>query len=166
MSVPGRCPGLTLKDLATAAGMSQACPSRVENHKVSLTTQPRAFSEALDVPMAIVLDQDSRNVPITHTPNAQGERRRLRGRNGLLIQMLPAATNSKLMESLIIDWRTASQPTPLKAPSARATTCPSRSAPPPDRDWRVSTVSLPSIHLHSQLKITVDRPSGRRGWVG
>jgi transcriptional regulator with XRE-family HTH domain len=109
---------LTLKDLATAAGMSQAYLSRVENHKVSLTIAGlEHLAEALDVPMAIFFDEDSRQVPITHTPNGQGERRRFRGPNGFLFEMLAAAKKGKLMEPLIIDVRTASQPMPLKAHS-------------------------------------------------
>jgi transcriptional regulator with XRE-family HTH domain len=109
---------LTLKDLATAAGMSQAYLSRVENHKVSLTIAGlEQLAEALDVPMAIFFDEDSRNVPITHTPNGQGERRRFRGPTGFVFEMLAAAKKGKLMEPLIVDLRTAVQPTPLKAHS-------------------------------------------------
>jgi transcriptional regulator with XRE-family HTH domain len=109
---------LTLKDLATAAGMSQAYLSRVENHKVSLTIAGlEQLAEALDVPMAIFFDADSRNVPITHTPNGNGERRRFRGPTGFVFEMLAAAKKGKLMEPLIVDVQTAVQPTPLKAHS-------------------------------------------------
>ena len=109
---------LTLKDLATAAGMSQAYLSRVENHKVSLTIAGlEQLAEALDVPMAIFFDEDSRQVPITHTPDGHGERRRFRGPSGFVFEMLAAAKKGKLMEPLIVDVRTASQPMPLKAHS-------------------------------------------------
>jgi transcriptional regulator with XRE-family HTH domain len=109
---------LTLNDLATAAGMSQAYLSRVENHKVSLTISGlEQLAQALDVPMAVFFEEDSRNVPITHTPNGQGELRRFRGPTGFVFEMLAAAKKGKLMEPLIIDVRTALQPTPLKAHS-------------------------------------------------
>jgi mannose-6-phosphate isomerase-like protein (cupin superfamily) len=98
--------------------MSQAYLSRVENHKVSLTIAGlEQLAEALDVPLAIFFDDDSRNVPITHTLNAQGERRRFRGPTGFLFEMLAAAKKGKLMEPLIVDLRTAVHPMPLKAHS-------------------------------------------------
>jgi transcriptional regulator with XRE-family HTH domain len=109
---------LTLKEVATSAGMSPAYLSRVENHKVSLTIAGlEQLAEALDVPMAIFFDEDSRNVPITHTPAGQGECRRFRGPSGFVFEMLAAAKKGKLMEPLIVDLGTASQPMPLKAHS-------------------------------------------------
>jgi transcriptional regulator with XRE-family HTH domain len=109
---------LTLKQLATAAGMSQAYLSRVENHKVSLTISGlEQLAEALDVPMAIFFDEDSRNVPIAHTPAGQGKRKRFRGPEGAIFEMLAAAKKGKLMEPLITDLRTALEPMPLKAHS-------------------------------------------------
>lgn len=109
---------LTLEQLATSAGMSQAYLSRVENHKVSLTIAGlEQLAAALDVPMAVFFEEDGRNLPIAHCLAGQGERRRFRGPDGFLFEMLAAAKKGKLMEPLIIEPQTARQPMPLQAHS-------------------------------------------------
>ncbi len=109
---------LTLEQLAMSAGMSQAYLSRVENHKVSLTIAGlEQLAAALNVPMAVFFDDDGRNVPILHCLAGQGERRRFRGPDSFVFEMLAAAKKGKLMEPLIIDPQTARQPMPLQAHS-------------------------------------------------
>jgi transcriptional regulator with XRE-family HTH domain len=109
---------LTLEQLATAAGISQAYLSRVENHKASLTIAGlEQLAAALDVPMAVFFDEDSRNIPIAHCLAGQGEHRRFRGPEGFLFEMLAAVKKGKLMEPLIVDLQSANQPMPLKVHS-------------------------------------------------
>ena len=99
--------------------MSQAYLSRVENHKVSLTIAGlEQLAEALDVPISIFFDnEDERAIPITYTPAGQGKCRRFRGPKGSVFEMLAAVKKGKLMEPLITDLRTASEPMALKSHS-------------------------------------------------
>jgi len=109
---------LTLTELAIAAGMSQAYLSRVENHKVSLTIAGlEQLAVALGVPMTVFFEADSRTLPITVCRASDGSKKRFRGPDGFLFEMLASAKIGKLMEPLVVDLSTARKPMPLKAHS-------------------------------------------------
>jgi transcriptional regulator with XRE-family HTH domain len=109
---------LTLCEVASVAGMSQAYLSRVENHKVSLTIAGlEQLAAALHVPISVFFEQDSRTLPISICRREKGKRRRFRGREGLVFEMLASEKAGKLMEPLIVDLHSAKQPMPLKSHS-------------------------------------------------
>jgi len=107
---------LTLAELATSAGISQAYLSRVENHKASLTIVGlEQLAAALGVAIGVFFEEDNRSLPIVVCHNDEGQRRYFYGPSGLELQMLAVAKMGKLMEPLIVDLTTAKNPMPLKA---------------------------------------------------
>jgi transcriptional regulator with XRE-family HTH domain len=106
----------TLEQLASAAGMSQAYLSRVENHKASITIAGlERLASALGVPMSVFFEQDDRTLPISICRAGSGPKKRLRSRQELLFEMLAAEKAGKLMEPLIVNLSAKSNP--LKAHS-------------------------------------------------
>src|SRR5688572_27347508 len=96
--------GLTLRELASQAGMSPAFLSRIENHKVSLTIAGlEQLAAALGVPIATFFEEDRRTLPIALCRAGHGPTGRLRGRNGFLFEMLASDKKGKLMEPLLVD---------------------------------------------------------------
>jgi len=109
---------LTLSQLASAAGMSQAYLSRVENHKVSLTIAGlEQLAAALRVPISVFFEEDNRTLPISICWSGKGPKRRFRGREGLVFEMLASEKAGKLMEPLIVNLRAAKRPMALKSHS-------------------------------------------------
>ena len=110
--------GLTLKQLAQAAEISQAFLSRIENHKVSLTIAGlERLARALGVSMSAFFEEDDRTLPIAVCRAGRGEHGRLRGARGYAYETLAAAKSGKLMEPLIVDIASARQPVSLKTHS-------------------------------------------------
>ena len=108
--------GLTLKHLATRAGMSQAFLSRVENHKVSLPIAGlERLAKALGVPMVTFFEEDQRALPITVCRAGRGNKGRLRGKRGFVYEMLAAEKSGKLMEPLLVDIASAPEPMPFRS---------------------------------------------------
>ena len=96
--------GLTLRQLASAAGISQAFLSRVENHKVSLTIAGlEQLAGVLGVPLATFFEEDKRTLPIALCRAGKGSKGRLRGPKGFPYEMLASAKRGKLMEPLLLD---------------------------------------------------------------
>lgn len=107
---------LTLAELASVAGISQAYLSRVENHKVSLTIAGlEQLAAALSVPMSVFFEEDGRTLPITICRAGEGLQKRFRGQEGFVFEMLAAAKTGKLLEPLVVDLGTAKKPMPLKS---------------------------------------------------
>ena len=108
--------GLTLTQLAQAAGMSQAFLSRVENHKVSLTIAGlERLACALDTPMSAFFDEAESTAPIVFCGAGQGIKGRLRGPQGFLYEVLAAGKKGKLMEPVVVDVASSKTPMPLKS---------------------------------------------------
>ena len=108
--------GLTLKELASSAGMSQAYLSRVENHKASLPISGlERLARALGVSMGVFFEEDHRALPITVCRAGQGSKGRLRGPRGLVYEMLASKKGGKLMEPLLIEITSAPRSMPLAA---------------------------------------------------
>ena len=96
--------GLTLRELASQAGVSPAFLSRVENHKVSLTIAGlEQLAAALGVAIATFFEEDRRTLPIALCRAGQGPTGRLRGRKGFLYELLASDKKGKLMEPLLVD---------------------------------------------------------------
>jgi transcriptional regulator with XRE-family HTH domain len=109
--------GMTLADLAERSGISSPFLSRVENHKASLTIAGlERVAAALGVPMSVFFEADELSQPIVICRSGTGRRTRLRGPNGLLLEMLAADKRGKLMEPLLVDLETASDVTTKSHP--------------------------------------------------
>ncbi len=107
---------LTLKELASAAGMSQAYLSRVENHKAALPISGlERLARALGVSLGVFFDEDHRALPITVCRANQGSKGRLRGPRGLVYEMLASKKGGKLMEPLLIDIASTPRILPLRS---------------------------------------------------
>jgi len=107
---------LTLDQLATAASMSQAFLSRVENHKASLPIAGlERLAKALNVPIAVFFQQDDEQMPISVCRANEGRKGRLRGPRGFIFELLAGEKKGKLMEPIIADIAAATRPVPLKA---------------------------------------------------
>jgi transcriptional regulator with XRE-family HTH domain len=108
----------TLEQLASAAGMSQAYLSRVENHKASITIAGlERLASALGVPLSALFDQDDRTLPISICRAGSGPKKRFRSREGLLFEMLAAEKAGKLMEPLVVNLSARKSATPPKSHS-------------------------------------------------
>jgi len=106
--------GLTLRQLAGQADLSQAYLSRVENHKAALPIASLSrVARALKAPMSAFFEDDRRAKPITVCRAGKGARGRLRGRGGLGYEMLAAEKTGKLIEPLLVDILSARKPTEL-----------------------------------------------------
>ena len=107
---------LTLKELASTAGISQAYLSRVENHKAALPISGlERLARALGVSMGVFFEEDDRALPITVCRAGKGSKGRLRGARGLVYEMLASQKAGKLMEPLLIDIASAARELSLRS---------------------------------------------------
>jgi len=108
--------GLTLRDLAARAQISEATLSRAENHRISISIgMLERLAAALNVPIATFFEEDERTVPIAVCRAGRGTKGRLRGIRGFRYEMLAATRKSKLMEPLIVDIASPPKPMELKS---------------------------------------------------
>lgn len=106
--------GLTLRQLAEQAEISEAYLSRVENHKAALPIASLSrLAQALSAPMSAFFEDDQRVRPITVCRAGKGVRGRLRGRHGLAYEMLAGEKTGKLIEPLLVDLDSARKPKEL-----------------------------------------------------
>jgi transcriptional regulator with XRE-family HTH domain len=102
--------GITLRELASAAGMSGAYLSRVENHQTAVTIDGlESLARALGVPMSVFFAEDQRHTLITVCRANEGPAGRLRGPRGFPYRLLAASKKGKLMEPLVINITPRSQ---------------------------------------------------------
>ena len=107
--------GLTLKQLADAAGLSPAFLSRIENHKMSVPIASlERLAGALDVPIRAFFEGESVRPPIVLCRAGTGRRARLRAR-GFAYESVAADKQGKLMEPIIVSV-TPQRPAPAPQP--------------------------------------------------
>jgi transcriptional regulator with XRE-family HTH domain len=95
--------GVTLRALASSAGMSGAYLSRVENHQTAVTIDGlEALARALGVPMGVFFADDERQTLITVCRAGEGPTGRIRGPRGFPYRLLAASKKGKLMEPLVV----------------------------------------------------------------
>jgi transcriptional regulator with XRE-family HTH domain len=108
--------GLTLKALATAAGLSPAYLSRVENNSASLTLQNLArVAAALQVPTAAFFEEKEATRPLVVSRRNAGRRQPVSGLPGVLMELPAAEKRGKLMEPLIVEIKPRAAKPKLRA---------------------------------------------------
>ena len=108
--------GLTLSQLATAAGYSMAFLSRGGNHKVSIPIATlEKLAGALAVSISAFFEDESDRVLVSLCRNGKGRKAYLRGPRGFAYEILVGVKKGKLMELIILDV-TSVPKTPLPRP--------------------------------------------------
>ncbi len=108
--------GLTLARLASAASMSHGFLSRIENHKASIPIAGlERIAHALDIPIAVLFEEEKMRVPICVCRAGSGRQDRLRGPKGFIYELLAGEKRGKLMEPVVVDVASAKRPAPLKS---------------------------------------------------
>src|ERR1051326_640514 len=108
--------GMTLAELAPAAGMSQAYLSRVENHKVSLPIAAlERLARVLAVPISVFFEVEEQHTLISICRAGRGREGRLRGPRGFIYQTMAGEKRGKLMEPILVDIASAGRRMALKS---------------------------------------------------
>jgi len=106
--------GLTLSELATSAGLSQAFLSRIENHKLSIPISGlEKLAQVLNVPIRTFFEEAQEIAPIVLCRKGKGVRKHFREPQSLIFELLAVSKPGKLMEPMLLDIPHATEPLKL-----------------------------------------------------
>jgi transcriptional regulator with XRE-family HTH domain len=110
--------GLTLSQLASAAGCSAAFLSRLENHRISVPIASlERLALALGVSISVFFENTAETLPLVLCRRGTGARSLLRGSRGFPFESLAGRKMGKLMEPIIVEV-TPKKPAPKPRPHA------------------------------------------------
>jgi len=108
--------GLTLRELATRTGLSDAYLNRVERQKTPINiANLERVALAFGVPLASFFETNTAQEPLVVTRAGAGKRVRFRGRKGFRAEMLAELKKGKLMEPILVDLASAKPTVPLQS---------------------------------------------------
>lgn len=111
---------MTLKELASSIGLSEAYLSRLENHKAPISIDNLAkIAATLGVPMEQFFGSSIPESPLVITRSGKGKPANFRGPKGFIATLLAHGKRRKIMEPLILDVHTATEDIPLKRHSGQ-----------------------------------------------
>ena len=103
--------GLTLRELGSKAGLSDAYLSRLENHKTAVTILSLSrLAKALGTSISVFFEDDSIDRQLVLCRSGKGKLIRLRGPAHLQTWVLAHEKPGKLMEAILVDLDTAKNP--------------------------------------------------------
>ncbi len=106
---------MTLKQLATSIGLSEAYLSRLENHKAPISVDNLAkIAETLGVPVEQFFATAAPDAPLVITRAGEGKKARFRGKKGFMATLLANGKRRKVMEPLLVEVHTSTGEIPLK----------------------------------------------------
>ena len=110
--------GLTLRELATKTGLSDAYLSRVENGRIAVTLASlEKLAEVFATPITTFFEEETKPRQLVLCRAGKGRKARFRGRTGTLVELLADEKHGKLMEPLIADVSSPTKPVkPLAHP--------------------------------------------------
>lgn len=99
--------GLTLRELGERTGLSQSYLSRVENGKAALSiANLQKIADAFALPVAAFFENPDEGALLL-VRRGEGKTVRLRGRQGILVEMLALERSNRHMEPFIVDVSSA-----------------------------------------------------------
>jgi transcriptional regulator with XRE-family HTH domain len=108
--------GLTLRDLASRTGLSDAYLNRVERQKTPINiANLEKVALAFGVPLASFFETDSAQQPLVVTRAGKGKLVRFRGRKGFRTELLAEMKKGKLMEPILVDLASTRATIPLQS---------------------------------------------------
>lgn len=110
--------GLTLRELGTKSGLSDAYLSRVENGQTAITLASlERLAAVFATPITTFFEQEVMPQRLVICRAGRGQKARFRGRTGTLAEVLAEEKHGKMMEPLIVDVSSAIKPVkPLAHP--------------------------------------------------
>jgi len=103
--------GLTLRELATKTGLSDAYLSRVENGQTAVTLASlEKLAAVFATPITTFFEEEAKPRRLVLCRTGAGRKARFRGRTGTLVELLADEKHAKLMEPLIVDVSSATRP--------------------------------------------------------
>lgn len=103
--------GLTLRELGSKAGLSDAYLSRLENHKTAVTILSLSrLAKALGTSISVFFEDDSVDRRLVLCRAGKGKLIKLRGPANLQTKVLAHEKPGKLMEAILVDLGTAKKP--------------------------------------------------------
>lgn len=103
--------GLTLRELGTKTGLSDAYLSRVENGQTAVTLASlEKLAAVFATPITTFFEEEAAPKNLVLCRAGAGAKARFRGRTGTLVQLLAEPKHAKLMEPLIVDVASATRP--------------------------------------------------------
>lgn len=107
---------LTLRELGSRTGLSDAYLNRVERQKTPINiANLEKVAGAFGVPLSVFFESDSAQQPVIVTRAGTGRKVRFRGRKGFRVELLAHGKKGKLMEPLLVDLSSAQGEVPLQS---------------------------------------------------
>ncbi|HSI82451.1 MAG: helix-turn-helix domain-containing protein [Candidatus Methylacidiphilales bacterium] len=105
--------GLTLRELASRTGLSDAYLSRVENGQTAVTLASlEKLAAIFATPIATFFETEDEPRRVVLCRSGQGRNARFRGSKGTPVELLAEDKHGKLMEPLIVDVSSAAMEVP------------------------------------------------------